>query len=148
MRVYSGFRVFSPPQMHLLEVSHQMKVQHVVCQQISLPVMQVCPDRNSVNQPEAADDDIPASPSQVMSGSVKSRALAQEVCWAFSHVCSKQKAVWVILLMLHVHASHLAATVVNVQVYNLFMSRFKVFICSSSFFFYCLFNLCTYQGHL
>lgn len=85
------FSGFFPPQMHLLEVSHQMKVQHVVCQQISLPVMQVCPDRNSVNQPEAADDDIPASPSQVMNGSVKSRALAQEVCWAFSHVAANKR---------------------------------------------------------
>lgn len=62
-----------------------------VCQQISLPVMQVCPDRNSVNQPEAADDDIPASLSQVMNGSVKSRALAQEACWAFSHVAANKR---------------------------------------------------------
>lgn len=122
-----------------------------VCQHIyqtTLPVMQVCPDRNSVNEPEAADDDISVFLSQMMSGSVKSRALAREASWAFSHVASKQKAFSVIFLIIYVHSSQLAVTViVNMQVYNLLCLILK-FSRQRNCSFFVAFLICTYQGHL
>lgn len=119
--------------------------------QTALSVMQACPDRNSGNQPEAADDDISVSLCQVMNGSVKSRALAQESSWAFSHAAaSKRQPLWFFPFH-HLCAcqslSTLTATV-NVPVYNLSRPKFLSVEDAATAAFLFSFLIFMYQGHL
>lgn len=109
--------------------------------------MQVCPDRNSANQPEAADDGISVSLSQVTNGSVKSRAVAQEASWAFSHVAAnKRHFLWFSSSFICMPITEQQQSLLTCK-FTTFLSCFTVFICSRqnncSFFVAYLISACT-----